>query len=85
MTELVIVPPHLIERITRILESDIDLPSDLRSELEAGLERPSPSESERDGNDEQAPRIDTSLLERLSRWATSEDVSARLKTRSLGQ
>lgn len=81
MTELVIVPTHLAERIERVLDLDIGVPPALRDELKASLD----SSALRSNGDDGPPTIDISILERLSRWATSDDISARLHTHGLGE
>lgn len=86
MSELVIVPPHLIERIKAILVADLELPEELRAELKAGLEQPEPTPSvEGDESVPQRPAtIDINVLERLSRWATSDDHESVLRAAGIG-
>lgn len=87
MSELVIVPPHLLERIRQILATDLELPEDLRADLQAGLDRSSSElETEVDESKSQRPlTIDIDVLERLSRWVNSDDRESTLQTAGLGK
>lgn len=90
MAELVVLPPHLIDRIKQILAGDLEIPEELRSELQAGVEDhpSSPPETEGEGNESESPRpptLDINVLEHLSRWVTSDDNGSALRTAGLGQ
>lgn len=94
MTELVVLPSHLIERIRQILAADLEIPQELRHELQAGVkDQPSsPSETEGEveveGDESKSPlppTVDINVLERLSRWVKSDDKSTALISAGLGQ
>ena len=91
MSELVVLPPHLIDRIRQILAVDLDLPGDLRTELQDGLKQISPrsqSVAEGDDGDDETPRpptLDVNVLERLSRWVGSNDQESDIRRTGLGE
>jgi len=99
MQDLVVLTPHLVDKIRSILAADFDLPEDLRSQLQAGLdsantiqEAPEADVTEdAEGSEDTAkaktkvvpPTIDILALEHLSRWATSETITSKLKVKKL--
>lgn len=91
MAELVILPPHLIEKIRAILAADLELPETLRSELQAGLDQPLPPPPLDDVVDSSvtvsaSPQtIDILVLERLSRWVSSDENKSSLKKHQIGK
>jgi len=99
MQDLVVLTPHLVEKIRSILAADFDLPEDLRSQLQAGLDsgdttHEAPKEELAEDADESnetqeaktkiiPPTIDILALEHLSRWATSENITSELKRKEI--
>jgi len=99
MQDLVVLTPHLVDKIRSILEADFDLPEELRLQLQAGLDiadtlpespKAEVTEDADEVNDNEEikdkvipPTIDILALEHLSRWATSETVTSKLEAKSL--
>jgi hypothetical protein len=99
MQDLVVLTPHLVDKIRSILATDFDLPADLRSQLQAGLDSAdtihdaSEADATEDANDTEGveenktkvipPTIDILALEHLSRWATSETITSKLKSKKI--
>jgi hypothetical protein len=99
MRDLVVLTPHLVEKIRSILATDFDLPADLRSQLQAGLdcadtayEAPEADVTEDADESEDTeesktklkpPTIDILALEHLSRWAASETITSELKRKKI--
>jgi hypothetical protein len=94
MQDLVVLTPHLVEKIRAILATDFDLPENLRAQLQSGLdtsdaikEEPTAKvevdETENPETKVKPPTIDILALEHLSRWATSETITPRLKGQNL--
>ena len=99
MQDLVVLTPHLVDKIRSILAADFDLPEDLRSQLQAGLdsantiqEAPEADVTEdAEGSEDTAkaktkvvpPTIDILALEHLSRWAISDTIPQKLKAKKL--
>ena len=89
--------PHLIDKIRAILATDFDLPEDLRDQLKAGLDtyesHVEATQAESIEDDETAipeskakimpPTIDILALEHLSRWASTDTTSSKLKSKSV--
>jgi len=99
MQDLVVLTPHLVDKIRSILAADFDLPEELRSQLQAGLDSANriqeapeadvPEDAnDTEGNEENKtkvipPTIDILALEHLSRWATSDTITQKLKAKKL--
>jgi hypothetical protein len=99
MQDLVVLTPHLVEKIRSILAADFDLPEDLRSQLQAGLDcvdttHEAPEEELAEDADEsnenqeaktkvKPPTMDILALEHLSRWAASETITSELKRKKI--
>jgi hypothetical protein len=99
MQDLVVLTPHLVEKIRLILAADFDLPEELRSQLQAGLDRAdtiheaAEADVTEDANDTEGdeenktkvipPTIDILVLEHLSRWASSETITSKLKSKKI--
>lgn len=91
--------PHLVDKIRSILAADCDLPEELRSQLQAGLDSADTlpeapiaevtEDADEVTNNEESeakvipPTIDILALEHLSRWATSETITSELEAKSL--
>lgn len=88
MSERLTLPPHLVDKIKRVLADDLDVPSDLRTQLQSSLDRipiASVAEANEDDAATQDPAtIDIDVLEQLSRWATSDSGTTALKKRNIG-
>lgn len=82
MTEQIIVPPHLVDKIRAVLVEDLKLPSDLQDELRTGLDRR--VEGAEELKTEPRPLLDVSVIERLSRWAGSDDGISILEAHGIG-
>jgi hypothetical protein len=108
MVTLLTLPPHLLEVITSLIRSQVEIPQEIRVELEeakATADRyqdvsrvnPEPlvteetsADNEKQEEDEETeedlpPTIGLEVVEKLSRWASSEQGIKALRREKMGR